>query len=158
MLNPYNPDGSLKKGKAIIIDLDGTLCNNQHRKHFAEKKDWESFAKEIPKDTINSWCREIIFTFQNAGYESIFVTGREGTRQVQQDTFEWLRRHNIDPLPIHFRNVGDHRHDYIIKQEIYDNEIKPFFDILFAVDDRQQVVDMWRAHGIPCLQCAKGDF
>ena len=26
--------------------------------------------------------------------------------------------------------------------------------ILFAVDDRQKVVDMWRAEGVVCLQCA----
>jgi hypothetical protein len=31
-------------------------------------------------------------------------------------------------------------------------------DILFAVDDRQQVVDMWRRNGITCLQCDEGQF
>jgi len=31
-------------------------------------------------------------------------------------------------------------------------------DIAFAVDDRQQVVDMWRANGVTCLQCDVGDF
>ena len=25
--------------------------------------------------------------------------------------------------------------------------------VLFVVDDRQRVVDMWRAEGITCLQC-----
>lgn len=29
-------------------------------------------------------------------------------------------------------------------------------DILFTIDDRQSVVDMWRANGITCLQCKKG--
>jgi len=27
--------------------------------------------------------------------------------------------------------------------------------ILFVVDDRQKVVDMWRSEGLVCLQCAK---
>ena len=27
-------------------------------------------------------------------------------------------------------------------------------DILFVVDDRQKVVDMWREEGLTCLQCA----
>jgi len=30
--------------------------------------------------------------------------------------------------------------------------------IEFVVDDRQQVVDMWRRNGITCLQCDVGDF
>ena len=29
-------------------------------------------------------------------------------------------------------------------------------DLVF--DDRQRVVDMWRAEGIPCFQVAPGDF
>jgi hypothetical protein len=31
-------------------------------------------------------------------------------------------------------------------------------NILFTVDDRQKVVDFWRANGITCLQCAAGKF
>ena len=32
-------------------------------------------------------------------------------------------------------------------------------DDVFAVfDDRQQVVDMWRANGLTCFQVADGDF
>jgi len=31
-------------------------------------------------------------------------------------------------------------------------------NVLCALDDRQQVVDMWRERGIRCLQVAKGDF
>ena len=31
-------------------------------------------------------------------------------------------------------------------------------DVLMTVDDRQRVVDMWRAEGLTCLQVAPGDF
>jgi len=27
-----------------------------------------------------------------------------------------------------------------------------------VIDDRQVVVDFWRAEGLTCLQCAPGDF
>ena len=46
----------------------------------------------------------------------------------------------------------------IVKKEILDRDILPRWDVLFAIDDRQQVVDMWRANGVTCLQCAPGDF
>ena len=28
----------------------------------------------------------------------------------------------------------------------------------FVVEDRDQVVKMWRSLGLTCFQCAKGDF
>ena len=31
-------------------------------------------------------------------------------------------------------------------------------DVLMTVDDRQKVVDMWRAEGLTCFQVAPGDF
>ena len=42
--------------------------------------------------------------------------------------------------------------DKLIKTEMV-NE-----DNLIIFDDRQSVVDMWRARGLTCFQVAKGDF
>lgn len=36
--------------------------------------------------------------------------------------------------------------------------IKDKYDVLFAIDDRSSVVDMWRDLGLVCLQCAEGAF
>ena len=30
--------------------------------------------------------------------------------------------------------------------------------ILFVVEDRSRVVEMWRSEGLACLQCAPGEF
>jgi hypothetical protein len=56
------------------------------------------------------------------------------------------------------RKYGDFRQDSIVKQEIYEQLIAPDYDILCVLDDRQQVVDMWREIGLTCLQVAPGDF
>jgi hypothetical protein len=56
------------------------------------------------------------------------------------------------------RKQGDFRRDSIVKKEIYDNDIKGKFDVEFVLDDRQQVVDMWREIGLKCLQVAPGNF
>lgn len=37
-------------------------------------------------------------------------------------------------------------------------EVKGKYDVLFCVDDRKQVTDMWRRNGLICLQCAEGNF
>jgi hypothetical protein len=55
------------------------------------------------------------------------------------------------------RKDGDFRADYIVKQEILDAHI-PKDRVLFVLDDRQQVVDMWRRNGLMCFQVAEGNF
>jgi hypothetical protein len=30
--------------------------------------------------------------------------------------------------------------------------------VLFVVEDRNRVVEMWRKEGLVCLQCAPGEF
>ena len=50
--------------------------------------------------------------------------------------------------------------DWIIKQEILDGILKHVdkSNIMYAVDDRAQVVKMWRDNGITCLQVDEGNF
>ena len=56
------------------------------------------------------------------------------------------------------RGDKDNRPDSEIKQDILKQLQKEGKEILFVVDDRQSVVDMWRANGITCLQCKKGNY
>jgi hypothetical protein len=56
------------------------------------------------------------------------------------------------------REAGDHRPDWIVKKEIYNNLISKEFDVKLVFDDRQQVVDMWRSIGLTCFQVAEGNF
>ena len=150
----------MNKVKAVIIDLDGTLCNVDHRLHHikGEKKDWPAFFSEVSGDSINIWCATLVESMHQAGWRIVFCTGREGTDKIKTDTIVWLNTiFNIE-YDLYHRKEGDHRKDAIIKEEIFREKIEPHYDVLFAVDDRQQVVDMWRKVGVTCLQCAKGDF
>jgi hypothetical protein len=62
----------------------------------------------------------------------------------------FLMREGIKPLP----NRPE------IKEIILDFEIFPRYNVLFAVDDRKQVIDMYRNKNIIVLDCAgeKGNF
>ncbi len=153
--------------KAIIVDLDGTLCNIYHRKKYIDgslgKKDWDKFYEKCSEDNINLWCSLIIKSVQDV-YESneetfciFFITGRP--EKYRNITNEWLdfymRGRNIN---LFMRPDNDFTKDSIIKKNIFEKQIKGKYDVLFAIDDRQQVVDMWREEGLVCLQCDKGDF
>lgn len=41
--------------RVILIDLDGTLANCDHRRHFVEgtKKNWSDFYQNMAFDTVN---------------------------------------------------------------------------------------------------------
>jgi len=146
------------KIKAIICDLDGTLIDCSHRRHFVEgeKKDWKSFLdpEHIAKDTINDWCHELIIAMEEQGYVIIFVTGRsESTREVTNKS-----------LPKYFnsylfmRKDLDYRPDSIIKKEIYHEYLEQNYNVLFCIDDRKCVTELWRSLGLICLQCHEGNF
>ena len=50
-----------------------------------------------------------------------------------------------------FRDAGDRREDYIVKGEILDLlPVKP----KFVIDDRPQVIKMWRERGIMVIPVA----
>src|SRR4051812_414476 len=57
----------MNKKQAIIVDIDGTLANCDHRRHFVDgsmgKKDWIAFYEAMAQDTTNEWCHEIIRKF-----------------------------------------------------------------------------------------------
>ena len=58
------------------------------------------------------------------------------------------------------RKSGDHRKDYVVKEEIFRNNILPFFYTKLVLDDRSSVVEKcWRSTlGLKTYQLASGDF
>lgn len=150
------PDHS--RESAVVCDLDGTLCNIDHRLHHVRgdgKKDWRSFFQGLEWDTINPWCEEILEAMGNK-HRLVFASGRPDN--YHQETANWLSRHEFSPLYLYMRNRHDQRQDYIVKEIILDFEILTRFTPLFFIDDRKQVVDMWRRRGYTVLHCAEGDF
>ena len=151
------------RNKGIIIDLDGTLSDSSHRKHYVErpkgeKKDFDSFYKKCGGDPVHKWCLEILNRFKR-DHDIWLVSGRpEAYRGI---TLTWLGEHGVfkgDYIDLLMRKDGNYEQDYLLKKRIYEKQIAPHSDIIFCVDDRKQVVDMWRSLGLVCLQCADGDF
>lgn len=149
------------KQQAIIVDLDGTLSDCTHRRHFVtlsetrKKKDWKSFYAELVNDPVAPWCKDIVDALSKK-YFTILVSGRP--QEHEEVTRNWLFKYNINYHALFMRRVKDNRDDYIVKKEIYEEHIKPFYDICLVIDDRSRVVKMWREQGLICLQCAEGNY
>jgi hypothetical protein len=140
-----------------IFDIDGTLADNSHRTHHLLKtpKDWDGYHENFENDTpIVRACRS---ASDLARYHPIvFCSGRHSGQAV--GTQKWLLTHVGLAGPLYMRKEGDHRLDSIIKKELLAQIRFDGFEPLMVFDDRNQVVEMWRAEGVPCFQVAPGDF
>ena len=149
------------KEMVIVVDMDNTLSDATHREHFLQgaKKDWKSFFLNMVNDPVNLWCKMLIIGM-NATQEVKTVICSARPDDYRKQTSEWLQEHDIEHKDLFMRRRGDFRKDSIIKEIIYEFEIKSQYHVLFVVDDRKDVVNMWRSHGETVLDCAgeKGNF
>jgi adenylate kinase family enzyme len=153
------PEGD--KPEAIICDLDGTLADCSHRRHFVRregKKDWNSFFQGISEDTPNKWCVDILHAMRKQ-YRIVYCSGR--AQEFHNKTKAWLSKYGLWHIckeDLYMRYDGDFRQDFIVKEILLDFEILTRFKPYFMIDDRKQVVDLWRRRGFTCLACDEGDF
>jgi hypothetical protein len=158
----------MKQKDVILCDLDGTLANCDHRRHHVESKpkNRDAFYAGVSDDEYNPPVLTLLKSMQEGTPDGAnicdiwFVTGRP--ERCREDTVRWLHdtcgfsKKGYDYL-LYMRKDGDYRADYIVKQEILDTHIDRE-RVLFVLDDRQQVVDMWRRNGLTCFQVAPGNF
>lgn len=139
--------------QAVICDLDDTLTNAAHKDHLAKAKQWKAFEAASENDPVNQWCLDLITTLSKSGkYEIIYVTGRqEGMRSLSQN---WLKRHNAPDGVLLMRSAKDYRSDNVVKKQIYEKKIAPYYDVAFCLEDRPHIADMWRSLGLVCLLCS----
>lgn len=141
--------------KYIIVDLDGTVALIEHRQHFisGDKKNWEKFYQECIHDLPNKPLIEMLRCLNNFGYIIYLFSGR--SKIVELETREWLMINGVPFFRLFMREVNDNTPDEILKLRWY-KTLGHTIDFVF--DDRDKVVAMWRAQGVPCYQVAYGEF
>lgn len=144
----------------IICDIDGTVADITHRLPHIQKvpKDWVSFNAAAKDDKLIQHIAYILRTMAPR-VPIVYTTGR--VELMRGHTIQWMVKSNLPggvPGALFMRKDGDFRDDAVIKEEILDRDILPRWSPLFALEDRNRVVTMWRRRGIPCLQVAEGDF
>jgi hypothetical protein len=147
-----------------LVDIDGTLADISHRLHFIQDTpaDWNVFFMAAADDKPIFEVITVIRGLQHAGQKILMVTGRSEISRTL--TIDWLHRFRVPFDALLMRKEGDHREDNIVKSELLDQiltqypQVKEQFKIAGVFEDRQQVVDMYRARGLRVFQVAKGDF
>ena len=159
---------AINHDKWVLFDLDGTLADIRHRLKFIRnetpdkpecefKKNWPELNAHLHLDVVKEPVKKLCQMVFDSGYNIAIVSGRSD--QYKPQTIKWLLSNRIPYDEIHMRPGGDYRKDSTVKFEIYHRE---FFnkgrEVLFVVDDRDQVVNMWREQGLTCFQCQKGNY
>lgn len=135
--------------KAIIVDIDGTLAKMNGRGPF----EWG----RVGEDKVNYPIRHLVNLYQGSGHTIIVFSGRDGC--CREITENWLSDNYIGYNHLFMRPIGNNEKDAIIKRRLYDEHVAGKFDVQFVLDDRNQVVDMWRKDlGLTCFQVDYGDF
>lgn len=134
---------------AVIVDIDGTLALITDRSPYSHHG--------VLKDKPNAPVVEVARALRAAGHTLVIMSGR--SELARADTETWLRRHLGEPFVGPFmRAEGDDRRDAAVKRELYEREVRGVYEVLCVLDDRDQVVRLWRSLGLTCLQVAPGDF
>jgi hypothetical protein len=89
-----------------------------------------------------------------SGIQIILCSGR--SEEHREQTVEWLAQQGVNYHDLLLRKNNDRRSDTEVKRELLATLDKS--KILFVVEDRSRVVEMWRSEGLVCLQCAPGEF
>lgn len=133
---------------AILCDIDGTLAHMSTRSPF----EW----KKVGEDTLDYAVAHIL-TMYAKKVNIIMLSGRDSV--CRPETEQWLEHYGVYYNELYMRPEGDMRKDNIVKRELYEQHIAGKYNVLFVLDDRNQVVDMWRNElGLKVLQVAEGAF
>lgn len=152
-LVPYVPKPNTPP--AIIVDIDGTLAH-----HGPDGRSPFDYSR-VSEDVVDETVREIVNHEWARGTLVIVCSGRDST--CYRDTEKWLVNNGVSFDVLLMRGEeqdeqGNKLPDWIVKAGIFDLSIRDLYTVKYVLDDRQQVVDMWRALGLKCLQVAPGNF
>ncbi len=164
-----NPTDSTKQQITMkplyIFDIDGTMALIDHRRDILKSDDpnrWRRFYAACDEDLPNVPVIATMEALRLSGADIWFFSGR--SEEVRRKTITWLVIHTSFQ-PWDFENIlsmraeMDYTADDILKKQWLDSMLVDDRNRLVAAfDDRDRVVAMWRAAGVPCFQVAPGEF
>lgn len=143
----YTPPAG--KPRAVLVDLDGTVALMGARSPYDHTR--------VHLDEPHQPVIDAVRALHAAGHTIIYCSGRVDA--AREGTQAWLEKYvGVPYAALHMRGNGDQRKDSVVKREIFEREIRENWYVVCVLDDRNQVVRMWRELGLTVFQVAEGDF
>lgn len=140
------------KPQAIIVDIDGTLSNSEHREEWLEHGYRDQYFDLAFNDRLNQWCADLINAYKSNHF-IILLTGRP--ERIMEMTKKWLDYYDVHYDDLIMRGPMDREQGHIYKQKIYDRVLSKNFNIKLVVDNDPLICEMFRNIGIPALEYAQ---
>lgn len=145
--------------KVIIVDLDGTLCDHNHRVHLAQAGQWDEYHFGIPDDPPNSDVVSLV-NYLAEKYYILVVTGR--MEYCRNMTTKWLLKHNVIVDEIIMRPNDDYSKakDLKIKllEEYFGSKENVISNVEVVLEDTDNVVGELRSYGLNVWQVRAGAY
>jgi uncharacterized HAD superfamily protein len=139
----------------IIVDIDGTLANSKQRHELATNSDdvinWDVLYdyNNVIEDTPIQYIIDLVKIWKQLGYKIVLFTSRP--EKIREATEYWLNKYEVPYDELYMRNEKDHYiKDTELKLKMYNQFVNE--KVLFAIEDKQEIVDMWKNLGMPCYK------
>jgi hypothetical protein len=133
----------------VVLDFDGTLCNTDPIIHLWG--DWDAFHAAAFDCPARLGVVELARRLQTV-CRVIVVTGKP--EKYRAKMLNWLSVQGIIPDALLMRPMGNDMSDAQLKPQLVIEYQGNLINILCAIEDRDKMVDAWRALGVTCLQAA----
>lgn len=139
---------------SFIVDIDGTLANLNGRSPY--ENDSKKYLEDLPIQDVVDTVRDL----ETEGRVIVFMSGRSETHR--EATEQWLETH-VRTARFRFQHLllmrgeDDKRPDDGVKYDLFDKHVRDDYDVIGVIDDRPQVLRMWRKIGLTTFQVGSGE-
>ena len=134
------------KRRAIIINLDGTLSQK-----VTDRSDYDpSRANEDIPNPLISYLMDCLAGCGEYYADALIISDRE--EKYRELTEKWLRDNCIEYKTLYMRPDGNRNSSVKIKEEIYHNEIEPYYSVVGVLEDNISCAMMYYSLGIEVLK------
>lgn len=139
---------------AAVFDLDGTLADDGHRRKHVEtkKKDFNLYYSLMPQDKPKAEVFKLLDMCQKQGMAIVILTGRP--EKYREETMMWLAKHRVQYDLLEMRGDNDFRKAAVMKGEVFEKRLKPYYTVKIAFDDDAHIIDMFRSNGVEAVRIA----
>lgn len=134
--------------KAIIVDIDGTISENVTGRPWYGKGAAEGMLEDKPYIDIINLISAYSYVYK---LDVLILTGRHKGKELEA-TKKWLNKNSVFYNEIFARDLNDFSKTSVYKEKIYEEKIKPYYDIVMVFEDDNSCVKMYRDMGLTVLQ------
>lgn len=138
--------------RLALFDLDGVVCDDRHRVHYALSRDWCEYFERIDADRVWPQGREL---FDNAcilNFDVGYLTGRR--EDLRRGTRDWLRTHRFNhTLPLIMRQSADRRPLAEVKAGVVTEALRHYREVILYDDDPHVIELVGQVPGAKARHC-----